>query len=86
MHLYAGMSECDQSYIALDVAIVYSFSVHSGDLAILFHYRNATDLMFIPVPSNAQNFTGVVDGFRSVSLPSQFRFGTLSYSTAYVCK
>ena len=61
-----------------------SFSVHSGDLAILLHYRNATDLTFIPVPSSASSFTGVLDGFRRVSLPSQFRFGSLSYSTAYV--
>ena len=63
---------------------MYCFFLHNDDLAILFHYRNETDLMFIPAPSNAQDFTGVLDGFRSVSLPSQFIFGNLSYSTAYV--
>ena len=41
-------------------------------------------LPFINVSSSASSFTGVLDGYRSFSLPSQYKFGKLSYSTAYV--
>ena len=41
-------------------------------------------LQFVPVPYNAPNFTGSDDAFSAASLPCPFKFGNLSYSTAYV--
>ena len=46
--------------------------------------REVSTLQFVSVPYNAPSFTGSDDGYRSASLPSPFRFGNLSYSTAYV--
>ena len=79
MHLYAEMSECEE---LLTSACTYAF--FCTQLAYSTINRNETDLAFIPVPSYASSFTGTDDGYRSVSLPSLFRFGNSLYPTAYV--
>ena len=79
MHLYAGMSECEE--LSTSACSYVCIFLHTMGL---FHYRNETDLAFIPVPSYASSFTGSDDGYRSVSLPSLFRFGNSLYPTAYV--
>ena len=82
MHLYAGMSEWRSTY-SLSFNINHSY-IPLYTILTLYIHRNATDLQFIPVPHNAPSFTGYDDGYRSSSLPSLFKFGSLSYTTAYV--
>ena len=81
MHLHAETSECMKSIQLVKIKI-FLFHLYKHDTHTI--HRNATNLQFIPVPYNAPSFTGSDDGSRSSSLPSPFRFGSLSYTTAYV--
>ena len=82
MHLHAGMSEW-KSITCHIILIINLFHFYKHNYTYTIH-RNATDLQFIPVPYNAPSFTGSDDGSRSFSLPSPFKFGSLSYTNAYV--